>query len=206
MTTSNTSPIWTLRSDFGKLHKTSEGASFRELETSWGRQCLQCKTSGDSSASFIERVCDFGTSFERVDWIAGVSTEPGGLHPTFLLSRAARQSAWAENAKGLIVVCSIHVFSISMLFEFIWYMCKHVQTVFTWIDIRYPVRLAQRFSPRPRSCKLHWFCCCELLGRLNRIKKDQPRLRSAWNINRSCESPRCELCACHQRLSAPFHP
>ena len=41
----------------------------------------------------IERVCDFGTSFERVDWIAGISTEPGGLHPTFLLSRAARQSA-----------------------------------------------------------------------------------------------------------------
>ena len=176
MTTSNTSPIWTLRSDFGKLHKTSEGASFRELETSWGRQCLQCKTSGDSSGSFIERVCDFGTSFERVDWIAGVSTEPGGLHPTFLLSRAARQSAWAENAKGLIMVCGIHVFLILMLFEFIWYIyiCANMCKLYLH-ELTFAIRwLAQRFSPRPRSCKLHWFCCCELLGRLGsrRINQD----------------------------------
>ena len=90
-------------SDFGKLHKTREGASFRELETSWGRQCLQCKTFRDSSGSFIERACNFATSFQRVDWIAGVSTEPGGLHPTFLLSRAAHQSAWAKNAEGRVM-------------------------------------------------------------------------------------------------------
>ena len=181
MTTSNTSPIWTLRSDFGKLHKTSEGASFRELETSWGRQCFAMQNIWRLIGVFHWKGLRFWDLFWacRLDcrckhrtWRAPSDISTISCSPSKRLSWKCER---AYNGMRHTCIFDFDVIWIYLIYIYIYiYICANMCKLYLH-ELTFAIRwLAQRFSPRPRSCKLHWFCCCELLGRLGsrRINQD----------------------------------